>query len=199
MLYLLGYLLKPLAWLILHPKIYGNVKALATKGKVIFICNHISMADPVILGLISPRIIHFMAKKELFKSPIGKLLFDALYVFSVDRGIPDIKSIKRALKLLDKGKAFGVFPEGRRAVANCMDEFELGTSLIAIRSGAPVIPVYIHNETYRKWQPVIIVGEPMYAEDTRINASRRENEVLFMQRMSNAMADLKNRLDEICK
>ncbi len=200
MLYvLLCILLKPLLLLLVRPRIYGNRRALSTKGGVIFVANHISMLDPVLLVLISPRIIHFMAKKEIFRSPFGKIFFDLLNVFPVDRGIPDIKSIKRSLHLLQKGKAFGIFPEGRRAVTDDMDELELGTALIAMRSGAPVVPIYIRPDSYRRLRPAVIVGDPLYAEDTRISASRRENEVLFMQRMSNTMVDLKKRLNKICK
>ena len=100
MIYLLLVLFKPLIWLIFRPKVYGDKKALRTKGKVIFICNHISLIDPVVLALVSTRIIHFMAKKELFTSLPGKLLFKALFVFPVDRGSADLKSIRNALKLL---------------------------------------------------------------------------------------------------
>ena len=67
MIYLFICLFKPLLYLIFRPKIYGNKKALKTKGKVIFICNHINMLDPIMLALVSPRIIHFMAKRSFSK------------------------------------------------------------------------------------------------------------------------------------
>ena len=198
MLYLFICLFKPLLYLIFRPKIYGNRKALKTKGKVIFICNHIHMLDPVIIALVSPRVIHFMAKKELFSSKLGNLFFRLAFVFPVDRGTADLKSLKNALALLDKGKAFGIFPEGRRMVADRMDEFELGTAFIASRSGAPVVPIYFANDNYRKFRFRMIVGEPLLAADSAMNVSRRENEVIFMQRMRNAMNGLKKELDEIC-
>ena len=66
MLYILLYVLKPLLLLVFRPKIYGSKAALRQKGKVIYISNHIALADPLLLAVICPRIIHFMAKKELF-------------------------------------------------------------------------------------------------------------------------------------
>ncbi len=198
MIYLLLVLFKPLIWLIFRPKVYGDKKALRTKGKVIFICNHISLIDPVVLALVSTRIIHFMAKKELFTSLPGKLLFKALFVFPVDRGSADLKSIRNALKLLEKGKAFGIFPEGRRMVADRMDEFELGTSMISIRSGAPVVPIYMMNDSIRKMRIRMIVGEPLRSEDSAMNVSRRENEQLFTARIRNSMNALKKELESIC-
>ena len=199
MLYYLIYLLKPLLWLIFRPKVYGNRKALGQKGGVIFICNHISMIDPLIIGIVSPRVIHFMAKKEIFENPLGKLLFKAFFAFPVSRGTADLKSIRNAIKVLESGKAFGIFPEGRRMVADCMDEFEMGTSLIAMRTGVPVVPIYLHVKAYKMARPKMIVGDPILpSESTMSGASRRENEQIFTQRIMNAMNALKRELDDIC-
>lgn len=194
MIYLFICLFKPLLYLIFRPKIYGNKKALKTKGKVIFICNHINMLDPVMLALVSPRVIHFMAKKELFEKKLVAAFLKLCFVFPVDRGSADLKSLKNALKLLEKGKAFGIFPEGRRMVADRMDEFELGTAFIAMRSEAPVVPIYLANDSFSGKRVRMIVGEPMLASETKMNVSRRENEVLFMQRMRNAMNALEKEM-----
>jgi 1-acyl-sn-glycerol-3-phosphate acyltransferase len=194
MFYFLICLFKPLLYLIFRPKIYGNKKALKTKGKVIFICNHINMLDPVMLALVSPRVIHFMAKKELFDNKLVGAFLSSCFVFPVDRGSADLKSLKNALKLLEKGKAFGIFPEGRRMVADRMDEFELGTAFIAMRSEAPVVPIYLANDSFSGKRVRMIVGEPMLASETKMNVSRRENEVLFMQRMRNAMNALEKEM-----
>lgn len=194
MIYLFICLFKPLLYLIFRPKIYGNKKALKTKGKVIFICNHINMLDPIMLALVSPRVIHFMAKKELFEKKLVAAFLKLCFVFPVDRGSADLKSLKNALKLLEKGKAFGIFPEGRRMVADRMDEFELGTAFIAMRSEAPVVPIYLANDSFSGKRVRMIVGEPMLASETKMNVSRRENEVLFMQRMRNAMNALEKEM-----
>ena len=191
MFYLFLYLMKPILWLIFRPKVYGSRKSLGIKGKAIYICNHIAMTDPLILAIVSPRIIHFMAKKEVFEKPIGRLLFKSLLVFPVDRGTADIKSLKNAFRLLDKGKVFGI--------ADRMDEFEHGTAFIAMRSGAPVVPIYLANDSYRKGKrPRLIVGEPLYAKDSAMQASRRENELLFTQRLRNTLETLKRELEEKC-
>ena len=189
---------KPLFWLIFRPRIYGNRDALRTKGKAIFICNHIALMDPLLLAVISPRVIHFMAKKELFDKPLGRLFFKSLFVFPVNRGAPDIKSIKNSLALLEKGKAFGIFPEGRRMVADRMDEFESGIALIASRSGAPVIPIFMSNDSYRRFRFRFMVGDPVYASETAVQGSRRENEAAFVGRLTNVMHRLQSDLEEIC-
>lgn len=201
MFYYFLVFIKPLLWLIFRPKVYGNKKALGTKGKAIFICNHISMRDPLMMSIISPRIIHYMAKKEIVKSKIGKIFFKSLFVIPVDRGKADIRSLKDALKELEKGNAFGIFPEGRRMVADRMDEFETGIAFIAMRSGAPVIPMYLSNDSYKHWwtRPTFMVGDPIYADEVKLKVSNRENEAIFTQRLRNSIDRLKKELDKKCR
>ena len=111
MLYmLLKILLGPLLLLILRPIVYGK-QNLRVKGKAIFICNHRSMWDPVIIAICTPRMVHFMAKKEIFESKIGNIFFRSLGAFPVNRKNVDLMSLKNALKVLNDGKIFGLFPK----------------------------------------------------------------------------------------
>ena len=128
MLYLLiKWTIGQLILLVTRPIVYGR-QNLRVKGKAIFIANHRSMWDPLILALVSPRNIHFMAKKELFESKVGNFFFRSLYAFPVNRRNVDLQSLKNALKVLDKGEVFGIFPEGKRAVTDSLDEFEKGAA-----------------------------------------------------------------------
>ena len=63
--YILVGLVRPLFFLLLRPVIYGK-ENLRIQDKAIIIANHKTMLDPVLLALITPRVIHFMAKKEIF-------------------------------------------------------------------------------------------------------------------------------------
>ena len=70
MLYvILRTLLYPILSLIWRPYIVGW-ENLRIKGKAIIASNHTSMLDPIIIALVTPRIVHFMAKKEIFKNKI---------------------------------------------------------------------------------------------------------------------------------
>lgn len=181
-----------------RPKIYGEKKNLRTKGGVIFIANHRNLLDPVMLAITIPRCIHFMAKKELFESKLGNWFFRSCFVFPVNRKTADLKSLRQALKLLEEGKAFGIFPEGRRAVADEMDDFEKGTAFIASRTDAPIVPIYISPTTYSGWRRLrYIVGEKIYAKDVLETCERRELVDALTERMQNDMEALKKRMDEI--
>lgn len=154
------YLCMPLFWLLYRPLIIGH-ENLFIRGKAIFVCNHMSMADPIVLAMVSPRLIHFMAKSELFKSPVGNVLFRLFLAFPVNRKQSDMASLKNAIRVLEKGKVFGIFPEGKRAVTDEMDVFEKGAAFLAIRSGAPVVPIYICRDTYKKMHLRMAVGKPI--------------------------------------
>ncbi|HWR24249.1 MAG TPA: lysophospholipid acyltransferase family protein [Feifaniaceae bacterium] len=154
------YLLMPLFWLLFRPLVIGR-ENLFIRGKAIFVCNHMSMADPIVLAMVSPRLIHFMAKAELFKNPVGNVLFRLFLAFPVNRKQSDMASLKNAIRVLEKGKVFGIFPEGKRAVTDEMDVLEKGAAFLAIRSGAPVVPMYIRRDTYKKMHLRMAVGKPI--------------------------------------
>lgn len=162
MLYLLlRIIVFPFFWMIYRPVVYG-IEHLRISGKAIFVCNHISMGDPIALAMISPRIIHFMAKAELFKNPIVSFLLQkGLFAFPVNRKEVDMASMKKSLRVLERGYVFGIFPEGKRAVTDDLDELEKGAAFLAIRSNAPIVPIYIAPDSYRKLRFRMMVGKPI--------------------------------------
>jgi len=165
MLYVIArILLYPLFWIIVRPRVVG-LEHMRIKGKAIFVCNHISMLDPVMLLFVSPRLIHFMAKAEIFKNPIANLFFRAFLAFPVNRKKADMASLKNAMKVLNQGKVFGIFPEGKRSVTDDLDEFEKGAAFLATRSNAPIVPIYIKPDSYRKVHLRMWVGSPIQISD----------------------------------
>lgn len=197
MLYLLiKWTIGQLILLVTRPIVYGR-QNLRVKGKAIFIANHRSMWDPLILALVSPRDIHFMAKKELFESKIGNFFFRSLYAFPVNRRNVDLQSLKNALKVLDKGEVFGIFPEGKRAVSDSLDEFEKGAAFLAIRSGAPVIPIYIHPDTSRQLRPVMLVGKPIDVSSIVAAVNKSSLIEVVTDELSDSIDALRAELEEL--
>ncbi|MDD6047548.1 MAG: lysophospholipid acyltransferase family protein [bacterium] len=197
MLYLLiKWTIGQLILLVTRPIVYGR-QNLRVKGKAIFIANHRSMWDPLILALVSPRNIHFMAKKELFESKVGNFFFRSLYAFPVNRRNVDLQSLKNALKVLDKGEVFGIFPEGKRAVTDSLDEFEKGAAFLAIRSGAPVIPIYIHPDTSRQIRPVMLVGKPIDVSSIVATANKSSLIDVVTDELSDSIDALRSELEEL--
>ena len=164
MLYLLAkVLLSPFFLLLMRPRVRG-LRHLWRRGGAIVVSNHWALSDPILMALISPRVVHFMAKQELFQNPAARfVLMRGLYAFPVNRKHADMASLKQAMAVLQKGKVFGIFPEGRRSVTGELDELERGAAFLALRCNVPILPVYSDPRTYRKLRVNMIVGEPMDA------------------------------------
>lgn len=116
-------------------------------GPFILVANHCSQLDPPVLGWATGHrvglVIHFMAKEEMRSWPVIGWLAERSAVFFVRRGEGDRASQRKALELLAAGKAIGIFPEGTRSRNGRMGEGRAGAALLAIRSGAPIVPVGI--------------------------------------------------------
>ncbi len=94
-------------------RVYGTQNVPAT-GPLIVACNHVSYFDPPLLGSLCPRRLRYMAKKELFVTPVLGTVIRALGAYAVDREGSATAAIKRSLQVLQSGGAVGIFPEGRR-------------------------------------------------------------------------------------
>lgn len=153
-------LFTPFFWLFYWPKVEG-LRHLFIKGSAIIISNHFSLTDPIRIAFVAPRAIHFMAKQELFTTPIKRWFLNSLLAFPVYRRHADMTSLKQAMTVLEKGRVFGIFPEGRRSLTNELDIFEKGAAFLALRCNAPIIPLYADPEWKKHGRIRMIVGEPM--------------------------------------
>ena len=124
---------------------YGP-KNIPTSGPVIFVSNHQSMLDPIIVGLgSSHRQFYAMARKTLWDTkPLG-VMMDTLNAIPVDQANPDASTMKQCIKVLKAGHGLLVFPEGARTYTGKTEAFESGTMLIIKRAKPTVIPVAIEG------------------------------------------------------
>ncbi|OGO35436.1 MAG: hypothetical protein A2147_10220 [Chloroflexi bacterium RBG_16_57_8] len=113
-------------------------------GGILVSANHLSLADPPVVGVSLGRATFFMAKEELFHSAFSGYFVSRFGAFPVHRGRLDREAIRRAERVLSQGKALVMFPEGARKGKDAhLAEGYLGAALIAGRSDVPVLPVGI--------------------------------------------------------
>jgi len=117
-------------------------------GPVLVVSNHVSVLDPPFIGGASPRELYFLAKEELFAVPLFGRFISALNARPVKRDGSDTRALKTALRLLAEGRALLMFPEGTRGVEGSLGEGKPGVGMLAVMSGAPVIPAYISGTGY---------------------------------------------------
>ncbi len=137
----------PVAKAIWRPAVRGLDKVPAT-GPVILASNHLSFADSVVLPIVVPRKVVFLAKSDYFTGPgikgaVSKAWFEGLGMLPVDRddSAAAMTSLQTALDVLGRGEAFGIYPEGTRSRDGRLYRGRTGVAHLALTSGAPVVPV----------------------------------------------------------
>jgi len=123
-----------------------GVEKLNAEAGYVFASNHLSLMDtPLVIAHI-PAQFRFLAKRSLFKVPfIGGHLKRAGHI-SVDREDPRaaLRVLSAAAELIrTQGVSVLVFPEGSRSEDGRLQEFKEGAAYIAIKAGAPVVPLGI--------------------------------------------------------
>ena len=119
------------------------------QGPVIVVANHNSTLDPFVLTACSPnRVIGFMVAVEFTEIPILRHMLKAGECVPVTRSGVDTASIKAALRHLAAGKVLGVFPQGGIQRPDEPVEVREGVGMLALRSGATVIPAYVSGLHY---------------------------------------------------
>ncbi|OGL10043.1 MAG: hypothetical protein A3J45_00905, partial [Candidatus Rokubacteria bacterium RIFCSPHIGHO2_02_FULL_69_13] len=114
-------------------------------GAAMIVSNHSSVLDPPIVGAAAPRPLHFMAKAELFSIPLFGRLLRAVNARPVRREGADARALREALRILESGHALLVFPEGTRGPEGVLREGKAGAGMLALLSGAPVVPAYVEG------------------------------------------------------
>lgn len=113
------------------------------EGPLIVTANHLSLADPPILGVSIDRTMIFMAKRQLFRFWPISYFVRSFGAFPVNRGRMDRKALREARGVLERRLALIMFPEGMRSRNQKLKSAFPGVALIASQSGAPVLPVGI--------------------------------------------------------
>ena len=152
---------------IFHLHVEGR-ENIPVKGAVIVAPNHKSNWDPPLIGVaFSNRVVHYMAKEELFKNPIAAWILTMFGTFPVKRGSGDGSAVMRAVRELRKGYPVGIFPEGTRIKREGLGGFHSGMASIAMIEGTDILPVAVVgylNMPHPKQHPAVLIGKIIHGE-----------------------------------
>ncbi len=147
----------------------SEVKKIPMQGPLILATNHINSLDaPVGFTHLHPRPLSAFVKIETWDNPALGILFDLWKGIPLHRGEVDFDAFRQAQLMLKENKIMLVAPEGTRSYDGKLNKGYPGIVLLAIRSGAPILPVVFYgNENYkrnlrslRRTSMKIKVGEP---------------------------------------
>jgi 1-acyl-sn-glycerol-3-phosphate acyltransferase len=133
-----------------RPRIEG-LENIPAAGPVLLASNHLSFSDSVIIPVIVPRRVHFLAKAEYFTTG-GLKGFGMKQFFTAVGAVPVQRSGRRddamdalttGLAVLEDQRAFALYPEGTRSRDGRLYRGRTGVAWLALKSGAPIVPVGI--------------------------------------------------------
>ena len=153
-------------------------------GPAVLVASHDSLIDPFVLGVATPRVIHYMAKAELWRYPVLRQVLRGFGAFPVRRGSGDDAAVEYGRGVLAQGELVGMFPQG-----TCLPfrsrPWRRGAARLAKESGVPLVPACLVN-TERAWRPRrpkfglpqihVHVAEPLAADEGTVEELTEEAE-----------------------
>ena len=175
------FILYPFYVIIFHPVAIGR-ENIPKEGKVILAGNHSGQLDAAQMVYGSKRLVHMLAKKELFSNFLSNWFFRSMGGIPVNRKIHDSNAKGAALQILDEDRVLGIFPEGTvNKTIGTPEEvdllpFKFGAVSFASKSGAPIVPFAICGK-YKMFsgKKYIIYGKPYKVGDDL----EKENQILM--------------------
>lgn len=167
----------------------------------IFVGNHLSLCDVVIMAMATSKPVHFIAKKQLFEKGLMKKFVLKCQCIPVNRDGTDVKAIMQAMKYLKGGESIIIFPEGTR---NKTDEiflpFKSGAAAISIKTKTPIVPVVQYKKIKFLRRAHALYGEPIefseYYDKRLTEEDIRKCDELLRNRMIEMHAELKEFLSK---
>jgi len=125
----------------------NGLEHLPASGPVILAANHTSFVDSPLLMFCLPRRVWFLGKAEYMDSWRTRHLFPAVGMIPIERGgrRGALSALRAALGVLEHGQAIGIYPEGTRSRDGKLHRGHTGLGWLALRSGAPIVPVGIQG------------------------------------------------------
>lgn len=141
------------------------------EGGALLCANHVSGWDPFLIAVALPidSRLTVMAKDQLFHIPVVGWFLRSAGVFPVKRGGNDLTAMKTAIRSLNEGGRLLVFPEGTRVDGESGGEAKGGVTVMAARTGVPMVPVYCGPRHKFLRRTTVVFGEPY----TPVIAGRR--------------------------
>lgn len=148
----------PTAKALWRPTVRG-LENIPSTGPVLLASNHLSFADSLVIPIIVPRKVAFLAKSDYFtgtgvKGTISRLWFEGIGMLPVDRDDSKaaLASLDTALEVLGRGEAFGIYPEGTRSRDGRLYRGRTGVAHLALTANCPIVPVGLRGT--EKLQPI---------------------------------------------
>jgi len=168
------------------------------RGKALIVSNHRSLMDFMMAIFLFPfRKLYCLMSELIFSHGAFVSFFTKIMGgIKIDRRNYDFSFIDTSVNLLNKKKLLAVYPEGKVNQKNGLLYFHPTYILIALRSAAPIIPIYTDGTYSIKKRTRVVIGKKIYLSDycNTLDPSKEE-----IERLNNIIKDKIQELSKICK
>lgn len=196
----------PVQFFCFRTKVYyeeRKVQGKKIKGPAIIMSNHTSVFDfAVFLFVFFGRTLRYQMAEVLFKKRFLGWFLKCLGGLRVDREKYNFSFVEQSEEVLRKGGVVGIFPESRlpRKGEERPLPFKASAAFIALKSGAPIIPVYTNGKYFGKERARVIIGKPLYAGDyVDESLSEKENIRKISSIIRDKVVELRDELERQTK
>jgi 1-acyl-sn-glycerol-3-phosphate acyltransferase len=196
------FLMRFLVWLLIHTiyrvQVKGSVN-IPKDGAVVLACNHVSFVDPLIVGGMVRRPVHFVMYHKIYNIPVLKFIFRTGKAIPIASRKEDPAILEAAFErmheVLKEGNVMGIFPEGRITDDGEVKEFKSGIEKLIAEQPVPVVPMALCNlwgslfsrrdpmhkrRPYKLWAKIELrIGEPIPPQE--VTAERLREEVISLR------------------
>ena len=179
------------------PVKYYGLENIPAQGPCIYIANHKSMMDPLVVAYpVKNYDITFMGKKELVHTAIGYHVLTDMHMIIVDRHNSDMEAMRTCTQAIRAGESLGIFPEGTRHHQGLMDELESGAGLITLRANVPLIPFYVTPKFHFFHRTRCYIGRPIDYSDLREQGINKDTCAQLLQRITDTYAEMAEKAEK---
>lgn len=124
---------------------FHNLHYIPREHSYMLLGNHVSLLDPVILHLIVPDRIYWVAKAEFFENKLLAFVFNKLNVISLNRNGVDIPAMRQIRKHILNKEIVGIFPQGTRVDPDNYEEIlpQAGVASLCMKYNCMIVPFYV--------------------------------------------------------
>ncbi|HOD83482.1 MAG: 1-acyl-sn-glycerol-3-phosphate acyltransferase [Planctomycetes bacterium ADurb.Bin126] len=168
-------------------------------GGTVYVCNHQSFLDPMLMSFALRRPMSYMARDSLFRFAPFKKSIELLNAFPVRRGTADLGALKEAMRRIKAGGQVVVFAEGTRTPDGHIQPFLPGVAMLSQRAAEWTVPVVIDGayEVWPRTQPLPSPGGSIsvqYAPPIHRDQARRDKPEQFVDRVRDILIDMQTDL-----
>lgn len=187
-------------------QINGRENLKGIKKPTIFICNHLSNSDGLVLDKALKEIDPtFVAGVKLSDNVVTSIGINVIKTTNIKPNAPDKEGLKKIVNLVKEGESILIFPEGTRSRAGSLIEAKKGILLIAKMTGAPIIPIGLYgtekllpineegnmgSETFNYADVYINIGKQFDFPERKKDQDKKEYEDFAIKLLMGKIAEL---------